>query len=88
MDDLPVQQYLLQMQDICYTKGFSILPFYAPVTQESTKSLITLLVLRAKTFEITKYYASDYFKVNRSLMNVNCYYSEVFQCEVILSTIF
>ena len=62
----------------------SIRPFYKarapvrlrlPVTQESTKSLKALLVLHAKTFELTtKYYASDYFKVNRFIMNVNRYY--------------
>ena len=28
-----------------------------------------------KTFELqNKYYAGDYFTVNRSVMNVNCYY--------------
>ena len=26
----------------------------------------------------TKYYASDYFKVNRFVMNVNCYYNVYF----------
>ena len=55
-----------------------ILPFYKtrarvrlplPVKQESAKSLKRLLVLNAKTFEMskTKYYACDY----RSVMNVN-----------------
>ena len=44
-------------------KGITIRPFYKarapvrlrlPVTQESTKSLKALLVLHAKTFELTK----------------------------------
>ena len=44
-----------------------------------TKSLKPLLVSHARTFEmnktnLTKYYASEYFKVNRSVMNVNCYF--------------
>ena len=63
-----------------------VLPFYKvcasvrlrlAVAQESTKSLKTLLVLRAKTFERTKpkYCASDYFKVNTSAVNANRFIS-------------
>ena len=64
----------------------AILPFYKtrasvrlrlPVAQKSTKSLKKLWVLHAKTFEMTIISimnASDCFKVNSSVMNVNCYY--------------
>ena len=47
-----------------------------PVIQE-----LTLLILHAKTTEMTKPY---YFNINRSIMNINCFC--VFQCEVILCT--
>ena len=44
------------------------------------KILKNIVGLHAKAFVVTKtkYYARDYFNINRSVMNVNCYYNVYF----------
>ena len=48
----------------------------------------TLMVLHAQTFEMTKpsiINASDYFKVNTSVRNANCYYIVYFSVKSFIS---
>ena len=82
--------YMLQKKKSNYFDDYPFQALNSPISQNVCLHAVahasytgvdkitkTLLVLHAKTFEMTKpsiINASDYFKVNRSVMNVNCYY--------------